>query len=313
VRILVTGGAGFIGSTTVDLLLADGHQVVVLDDFSTGREENLNPEAEVLRLGITDEAVLQAMAEWRFEAILHCAAQIDVRKSVENPVFDAGVNILGTLNLLEAARRTGVRRFVFSSTGGAIYGDTDHRPTPVGAECKPISPYGITKFAVEKYLYYYREVQGLSTFALRYGNVYGPRQNPHGEAGVVAIFARRLLKHLPLHINGDGTQTRDYVFVEDVARANVLALGADCGGAANVGTGVETDVNRLYERLAEALGSRHEAPHGPALAGEQRTSCLEWQATRELLGWEPRVDFAEGIARTAAWFRVRSEVAGRHA
>jgi len=310
-KILVTGGAGFIGSTTVDLLVAEGHRVVVLDDFSSGREENLNPEAEVLRLSIADEQVLQIFAEWRFDAVMHCAAQIDVRKSVENPVFDAGVNILGSLNLLEACRRTGVSRFVFSSTGGAIYGDTDLRPTPVGAECKPISPYGITKFAVEKYLYYYREVMGLSAFALRYGNVYGPRQNPHGEAGVVAIFARRLLEGLPLQINGDGGQTRDYVFVEDVARANVLALGAavghaGCVGAANVGTGVETDVNRLYELLARALGNDREAPHGPALAGEQRTSCLDWSATRELLGWEPRVSFEEGIARTAEWFHSRS-------
>ncbi len=304
-RMLVTGGAGFIGSTTVDMLVAAGHQVVVMDDFSTGREENLNPEAEVLRMSIADESVLQVMAEWRFEAVMHSAAQIDVRKSVENPVFDAGLNILGTLNLLEAARRTGVRRFVFSSTGGAIYGDTDQRPTPVGAECKPISPYGITKFSVEKYLYYYREIMGLSTFALRYGNVYGPRQNPHGEAGVVAIFARRLLEDMPLQINGPGTQTRDYVFVEDVARANMLALQSDCGGAANVGTGVETDVNRLYELLAAALGSRREAPHGPALTGEQMTSCLDWSGTRELLGWEPVVDFAEGIRRTAEWFRSR--------
>ena len=304
-KILVTGGAGFIGSTTVDLLVKDGHRVVVLDDFSTGREENLNPEVEVLRLSIADETILQVFAEWRFDAVMHCAAQIDVRKSVENPVFDAGVNILGTLNLLEACRRTGVKRFVFSSTGGAIYGDTEQRPTPVGADCQPISPYGITKFSVEKYLYYYREIQGLSTFAVRYGNVYGPRQNPHGEAGVVAIFARRLLEDLPLQINGDGTQSRDYVFVEDVARANCLALAADCGGAANVGTGVETDVNRLYELLAAALGSTRPAPHGPALAGEQRTSCLSWEATRELLGWEPKVPFEEGIVRTAEWFRSR--------
>lgn len=304
-KILVTGGAGFIGSTTVDLLVAEGHRVVVVDDFSTGREENLNPEAEVLRLSITDETLLQVLAEWRFEAVMHCAAQIDVRKSVENPVFDAGVNILGTLNLLEACRRTGVRRFVFSSTGGAIYGDTEQRPTPVGAECRPISPYGITKFAVEKYLYYYREVMGLSTFALRYGNVYGPRQNPHGEAGVVAIFARRLLEGLPLQVNGDGGQTRDYVFVADVARANALALAHDAGGAANVGTGVETDVNRVFQLLDGALGTGREAPHGPALAGEQRTSCLAWEATRALLGWEPRIGVEEGIALTAQWFRSR--------
>ena len=310
-KILVTGGAGFIGSTTVDLLVADGHRVVVLDDFSSGREENLNPEAEVLRLSVTDPTLLQVLAEWRFQAVLHCAAQIDVRKSVEDPVFDAGVNIGGALNLLEACRRTGVARFVFSSTGGAIYGDTEQRPTPVGAECKPISPYGIAKFAVEKYLYYYREVRGLSTFALRYGNVYGPRQNPHGEAGVVAIFARRLLEGLPLQINGDGTQTRDYVYVEDVARANVLALAHDGGGAANVGTGVETDVNRVFELLDAALGTGRRAPHGPALAGEQRTSSLSWEATRELLGWEPRVDFAEGIARTARWFAERHAAAGK--
>lgn len=312
-KILVTGGAGFIGSTTVDLLVARGDNVWVVDDLSTGRLENLNPEAEFHQVDIGEEGLLLMFAEEKFDAVMHCAAQIDVRKSVADPVSDARSNILGTLNLLECARRTGVKRFCFSSTGGAIYGDTDQRPTPVGAPCVPISPYGITKLSVEHYLHYYRVVHGLDSFVLRYGNVYGPRQNPHGEAGVVAIFAQRMLAGQPLTINGDGTQTRDYVFVEDVARANVLALGDPEGGMVNVGTGVERDVNAVFHLLNEALQARREESHGPAMPGEQRTSCLEIGATEKRLGWKPRVTLEEGIRRSAEWFRSQHEAATKEA
>jgi UDP-glucose 4-epimerase len=306
VKILVTGGAGFIGSTTVDLAIAAGHQVVVVDNFTTGNEANLHPDAEVFRMDIGDPDLLKLFAEWQFDAVMHCAAQIDVRKSVENPVFDAQTNILGTLNVLEAMRLTNVKRFVFSSTGGAIYGDTDVRPTPVGETCQPISPYGITKLSIEHYLHYYREIHGFKAFALRYGNVYGPRQNPHGEAGVVAIFALRMLEGRPLVINGDGKQTRDYVFVKDVARANLLALEAGISGIANVGTSVETDVNEIFHLLNDSLEAGSEENHGPAKAGEQMTSCLDIRATQDVLGWKPEVGIAEGIAQTAAWFRERA-------
>lgn len=308
-KILVTGGAGFIGSHTVDLLVERGDTVWVVDDLSSGRLENLNPEAEFHQLDISEEGLLLMFAEEKFDAVMHCAAQIDVRKSVADPVFDARANILGTLNLLECARRTGVKRFCFSSTGGAIYGDTDQRPTPVGAPCEPISPYGVAKLSIEHYLRFYRVVHGLESYVLRYGNVYGPRQNPHGEAGVVAIFARRMLEGQPLTINGDGLQTRDYVFVEDVARANVLALSAPTGGLVNVGTGVESDVNRVFQLLNESLGAGREESHGPPMPGEQRTSCLDVSATREALGWTPRVALDEGIRRTADWFRELHEAA----
>jgi UDP-glucose 4-epimerase len=310
-KILVTGGAGFIGSTTVDRLIARGDEVWIIDDLSTGRLENLNPEAEFQQLDIGEEGVMLMFAEERFDAVMHCAAQIDVRKSVDDPVFDARSNILGTLNLLEAARRSGVKRFVFSSTGGAIYGDTEQRPTPVGAPCVPISPYGIAKLSIEHYLHYYQVIHGLESFVLRYANVYGPRQNPHGEAGVVAIFAQRMLDGRELTINGDGTQTRDYVFVEDVARANELALHDTVGGGTvNIGTGIEADVNRVFQVLNEALGAGREERHGPAKPGEQRTSCLEIGATRERLGWTPQVSLEEGLGRTAEWFRQRQAAGG---
>ncbi len=303
-NILVTGGAGFIGSHTVDGLIKRGNRVVIVDNLSTGRREFVHPEAEFLRMDIADAGLGKLFTERRFDAVIHCAAQIDVRKSVEDPLADAGTNILGSLNLCEAAARAEVRRLVFSSTGGAIYGDTDLRPTPEDAECRPISPYGITKLSVEHYLHYYRVVQGLDPFVLRYGNVYGPRQNPHGEAGVVAIFCRRMLDGLPLVINGDGKQTRDYVFVEDVARANLLALNCPVGDTVNIGTAVETDVNRIFHLLNEALEAGLDEPHGPPKAGEQQTSCLDVGKAHRVLGWEPAVDFEEGIARTAEWFRA---------
>jgi len=308
-KILVTGGAGFIGSHTVDRLVARGDEVWIIDDLSTGRLENLNPEAEFHQLDIGEEGVLLMFAEERFDAVMHCAAQIDVRKSVDDPVFDARSNILGTLNLLEAARRTGVKRFCFSSTGGAIYGDTDQRPTPVGAPCVPISPYGIAKLSIEHYLHYYRVVHGLESFVLRYGNVYGPRQNPHGEAGVVAIFAERMLAGRELTFNGDGRQTRDYVFVEDVARANELGLHGEGGGTVNVGTGVERDVVAVFDGLNAALDADRERTFGPAKPGEQLTSCLEIGATFERLGWRPMVGLEDGLRRTAAWFRERRPAA----
>ncbi len=308
-KICVTGGAGFIGSTTVDRLIEMGADVCILDNMSTGRLENVNPKANFVEMDITSSELPAFFAKECFDAVMHCAAQIDVRKSVEDPMADAGTNIIGSLNVLESARLSGVKRFCFSSTGGAIYGDTDNRPTPVGEECKPISPYGITKLAIEKYLHYYAVQHGLSWFALRYGNVYGPRQNPHGEAGVVAIFAQRMLANKPLQINGDGLQTRDYVFVDDVAEANCLALHSDVTAIANVGTGVESDVNVIFRVINDTLEANREETHGPAMPGEQKTSSLSWSATQELLGWKPTVEFEDGLRRTARWFQDRFQKA----
>jgi UDP-glucose 4-epimerase len=306
-RVLVTGGAGFIGSHTVDKLVESGNEVIIVDNLSTGQIEFVNPEAELIKMDICDDKILQLFAERKFDAVMHCAAQIDVRKSVMDPVADASTNILGSLNILQSAFKTHVKRVVFSSTGGAIYGDTDQRPTPVGAECKPISPYGITKLSIEHYLYYYSEIHGMNSFVTRYANVYGPRQNPHGEAGVVAIFCERMLRNEPLKINGDGKQTRDYVFVDDVARANLLALNETKSGIANIGTSVEVDVNEIFHLINDSLEAGREETHGPAMPGEQKTSCLDISATKKLLGWEPRVTVADGIRQTALWFKERHE------
>ncbi len=302
-KIMVTGGAGFIGSHTVDALIARGDEVLIVDNLVTGQREFINPAADFREMDIRDAALRELAKEEGVEGVIHLAAQIDVRKSVADPIFDAQSNILGSLNVIEAALAAGARRFVFASTGGAIYGDTDERPTPETALCQPCSPYGITKFSIEKYLYYYQVQHGLSYAVNRYANVYGPRQNPHGEAGVVAIFAQRMLRGEPLAINGDGTQTRDYVFVGDVVRANLAALDADYIGVCNIGTAVESDVNRIFHLINDALEAGREETHGPVKPGEQKTSCVDWRLASKLMGWKPQVSLDEGIRQTAHWFR----------
>jgi len=233
----------------------------------------------------------------------HHAAQIDVRRSVADPAFDAAVNIVGVLNLLEACLKNGVGRFIFSSTGGAIYGEQDYFPADELHPTRPISPYGIAKLTTEHYLYYYRIVHGLNSVILRYGNIYGPRQNPEGEAGVVAIFASRFLAGEQPVINGDGKQTRDYVFVGDVARANVDALKYDGSNTFNIGTGIETDVNRIFNVLREATGSTRPVQHGEAKKGEQMRSLLTSEKIRRETGWKAEVSLEEGLKRTVAYFR----------
>jgi len=305
-KILVSGGAGFIGSHLVDALLAEGHTVHILDNLSTGQPEFINAAAVFHQRDIGDPDLGALFAHERFDALVHLAAQIDVRKSVADPVADARTNILGTLNLLEQCVASGVGHVVFASTGGAIYGDTDHRPTPENADCRPVSPYGITKLTIEKYLHFYRVQHALKYTVLRFGNVYGPRQNPHGEAGVVAIFCRRMLDGQPAVINGDGLQSRDYVHVADVARALKLAVSRT--GAAetcNVGTGVEHTVVDLFRVLRDELSPGLDEQHGPAAPGEQRTSCLDISRTRQVLGWQPAIPFADGLRDTARWFRER--------
>ena len=302
-KVLVTGGAGFIGSHVCDELLSRGHEVLALDDLSSGTRENLDPRVRLSVIDIRSSAATELIRSERPNAICHLAAQMDVRKSVEDPRFDAEVNVLGLLNLLEAARRAEVGKFIFSSTGGAIYGEQDIYPAPENHPTRPVSPYGVSKAAGELYLGYYLAQYGLDFVALRYANVYGPRQNPHGEAGVVAIFSQRLVNGEPCQINGDGEQTRDFVYGPDVARANSLALEKDFVGAVNIGTGIETDVNRLYQLLAKSAGIERPPVHGPAKPGEQRRSSIDSRLAGEVLGWSPRVQLADGLAKTMEFFR----------
>ena len=304
-KVLVTGGAGFIGSHVTDVFLDAGHEVWALDDLSTGRRENLRPEVRLVVADIRSPEASRLVESERFEVMCHLAAQMDVRRSVADPRFDAEVNVGGFLNLLEAARRSGVRKVVFSSTGGAIYGEQDVFPAPESHPTRPVSPYGVSKAAGELYLGYYRVQHGLASVALRYANVYGPRQNPHGEAGVVAIFSERLLRGEACVVNGTGQQTRDFVYGPDVARANLLAAQREVEGPINIGTGVETDVNRLHALLARAAGTDRPAQHAPAKPGEQLRSSVDPSRAAELLGWRPTVALEEGLRRTVGWFRDR--------
>jgi UDP-glucose 4-epimerase len=303
VKVLVTGGAGFIGSHIADRLLAEGHEVVVLDDLSTGHVEHLPAKARFYQMELGSPWLDEMFRIERPEAVAHQAAQASVRRSVEDPVFDASVNVLGTAALLQASARHGVRRFLFASTGGAIYGDTDRIPTPEDAPAIPVSPYGASKLAAEGYLRTFRALHGLSYAALRYANVYGPRQDPHGEAGVVAIFSQRLLAGQGARVNGDGKQTRDFVYVGDVAEANALALASDSVGAFNVGTGVETDINRIFSLLVQYTRSNQAEQHGPALAGEQRRSVIDASKIAKVMGWRPRTSLEDGLRETVQYFR----------
>jgi UDP-glucose 4-epimerase len=312
-RILVTGGAGFIGSHAAALFAAAGDHVTVLDDLSSGRRENIPTAAEFLPLDVRSPDAASAVRDGRFDVVCHFAAQMDVRRSVADPVHDARINIEGSLNLLEAVRAAGgSARVVFASTGGAIYGDLAEPPTAEQAAKDPQSPYGVAKLAVEQYLAYYGRVHGLQSIALRFSNVYGPRQDPHGEAGVVAIFCERLLHGEPLTVYGDGRQTRDYVFVGDVARAVQLGAraavppaGTVDARAFNIGTGVETDVLTLAKTLAAAAGAPPRIAHAAERPGEQRRSAVRIDAAARALGWRPEVALEQGLQQTFAWFSAR--------
>jgi UDP-glucose 4-epimerase len=304
-KILVTGGAGFIASHVADNLLAAGSEVAVVDNLSTGRRENVPAGAHFYPYDIKAKDTYDLIVGWRPQVIIHHAAQMDVRVSVADPVLDAQENILGSLNLLQAAVQAGVAKIIFASTGGAIYGDEAPIPADEGCLPRPESPYGIAKLAVENYLHFYHRQYGIVPVALRYANVYGPRQNGLGEAGVVAIFIEKFLAGNQPIINGDGLQTRDFVFVGDVVAANLLALNYPRAGAFNIGTGRETDVLTIYRHLQELTPSPLGPVHGPGKPGEQRRSCLNCDLAWKVLGWQPRVDLAEGLARTVAAFRGR--------
>jgi UDP-glucose 4-epimerase len=305
-RILITGGAGFIGSTVADAFLAAGWDVAILDDLSSGKRENVPAAARFYPVDLRSAAAHELVTKERPEVICHHAAQIDVRRSMADPRLDADVNVGGLLNLMQGAVAAGsVKHVLFASSGGATYGDTDVVPTPETHPQRPVSHYGAAKAASELYLGVYRANFGIRFAALRYSNVYGPRQDPHGEAGVVAIFCGRLLDGKSCTIFGDGRQTRDYVFAGDVARANLLAAERGYDGALNVGTGVETDVVELYAHLARAAGVARPPEHAPARLGEQKRSCIDPALAASAIGWRPSVALADGLARTLEWFRAK--------
>jgi UDP-glucose 4-epimerase len=304
VRILVTGGAGFIGSNVVDALVGDGHELAVLDNLSSGRREFVNPGARFFQCDLGDASgVDAAIAAFRPDVVDHHAAQIDVRASVSDPVNDARINILGTLELLRSCTRHGVRKFVYASTGGALYGEGRTLPATEDHPVNPESPYGVSKHTVEHYLYLWKLLHGLDYTVLRYPNVYGPRQNPHGEAGVNAIFIGLMLEGRPPRIFGTGDQVRDYLYVGDVVEANRLALQKGSGEMLNLGTGSGTSVNDIVSVLNAILGTRIVPIHEPARAGEVQRIYLDATRAREALGWVPTVSFREGLARTVAWHR----------
>lgn len=303
-KILVTGGAGFIGSNIVDRYLAEGHEVVIVDNLSTGRRENINSEAVFYPVDVTDRRSLVGVFEKeRPQIVSHHAAQMDVRKSVEDPGFDAGINIIGSLNLIEAALRNGVEKMIYISSGGAVYGDPEEIPATEECAIHPISHYGVSKFTVEKYLWLYNHNEGLRYTTLRYANVYGPRQRPDGEAGVTAIFSGLMLAGKQPTIFGKGDKTRDYVFVEDVVEANVLALAAGDQEAFNIGTGVQTSDQEVYDTIAQATGYAQPAVYGDERKGDVKHSALDCSKAKRMLGWEPRYSFAQGVAKTVAYNR----------
>lgn len=301
-KVLVTGGAGFIGSHVVDLFLAEGHQVVVVDDLSTGREENLNPEAHFYRVDIRSPELEEVFIAEKPEVISHHAAKANVRESMEKPILYAEVNILGSLNLLELSRKYGVRKIIYASTGGAVYGEPQYLPVDEDHPINPLDPYGASKHHVEHYLYLYRANYGLSYTVLRYPNVYGPRQDPYGEAGVVAIFANQMLRNHQAVINGSGEQERDFVYVGDVARSNLLALDRGNGGIYNLGSGIGISINEIFDRLKAITGYKGDKVHGPPKPGEVFKIRLDASRARRDLGWVPQVSLEEGLRRTVEYF-----------
>ena len=301
-KVLVTGGAGFIGSHVAGMLADSGCEVTVVDDLSTGHRQNLPAGVAFEHLDIREQTLENLLERLRPRAIAHLAAQVDVRASVAGPVRDADINVLGTIRLAQAATAVGCEKIVFASTGGAIYGEQEVFPAPEDHPCRPVSPYGVAKLSAEHYLALFERAGGPKAVSLRLANVYGPRQDSRGEVGVVAIFSERMLSGQTAVIFGDGGQTRDYVFVEDVARAFSQAIDITGGGVFNIGTGVETDINRLASMVSQACDFEQEPVHEAARPGEQRRSCIDPSLAAAELGWEPRVDLRTGLARTIHFF-----------
>jgi len=306
-KYLVTGGAGFIGSHLVDRLIKEGHKVVVIDNLSTGKKENLNPKAKFYKIDIGSSKIYQIFRKEKFEIVFHYAAQISVRKSIKNSLEDAKINILGSLNVLENCKKFGVKKVIFPSTG-AVYGDAKVLPTPEDYPELPLSPYAISKLTIEKYLNYYYKNFNLLFLSLRLANVYGPRQNPQGEAGVIAIFLKKMLSKGQPIIYGDGMQTRDFIFIDDVVEANILALKSNKVGIFNIGTSKETNVKTIFKKLKELTASKCTEVHVPALPCEQKRSCLDYSKAKKILGWRPKYNLNEGLTITMKWFRENSDI-----
>lgn len=305
-KILVTGGAGFIGSHIVDQYVANGHEVVIVDSLITGREKNINPKAKFYQMDIRDSNLEQIFAKEKPDVVNHHAAQMDVRRSVADPKYDADVNVVGSLNLLELSRVHGVKHILYSSSGGTVYGEPEYLPCDEKHPIEPICPYGATKYIFEVYLNMYQLMYGIDYTVFRYPNVYGPRQDPHGEAGVVAIFTGQMLSDQPVIIHGDGKQERDFVYVGDCARANLMATERKQGsGIFNLGSGIPTSVNQIYQYLKEITEYSQEASHGPAKLGETRKIYLDATKVHDNLGWEPEVSLREGLTNTVNFFKER--------
>jgi len=303
-NMLVTGGAGFIGSHIVDALIEQGHKVAVVDNLSTGFVENVNPRARFYKMSVSDAKLAEVFEQERPEVVSHQAAQVVIQRSVADPIFDAEENIVGSLNVILNSIRFGVRKIIYASSGGAVYGEPVHLPVKEDHPINPSSQYGVSKHTVEHYLYLYGTPYGLDYVVLRYPNVYGPRQNPEGEAGVVAIFARQMLRGEPLTIFGQGDKTRDYTHVGDVVRANFLAMEKG-KGIYNVGTGVETTDQEMFDTLAELLGYKGIPKYAPARKGEIYRICLDFSKARHELGWQPQLTLEEGLVQTIEYYRVR--------
>lgn len=301
-KILVTGGAGFIGSHLVDTLVKRGYNVVVIDNLSTGFKSNLNPEAKFYQLDICSAVIDKIFQKEKFDYLFHLAAQVDVRKSLQNPILDVEVNISGSLNLFRSCQKHGIKKIIFASSGGAIYGEPDFIPANERHPEMPISPYGVAKLSVEKYLHFYKEIYKIPYVAVRYSNVYGPRQNPKGDSGVVAIFSEKLLKDEPVTIFGEGKQTRDYLYVMDAVSAALKALNSKASGSFNIGTGKEITVNQLYRMMKSHSGSKSRVIHAPFRAGEQRRSCIDYTKARNYLGWKPAFNLESGLNLTLKYY-----------
>jgi UDP-glucose 4-epimerase len=301
-KILVTGGAGFIGSNVVDAYIEKGYEVVVVDDLSSGKEENINKKAKFYKLDICDKALEEAFEEG-IDIVNHHAAQVDVRKSIADPAVDARINIEGSLNILENCRKYRIKKIIFASSGGVIYGECGSVPPNEDSPTSPISPYGVSKYAMECYLSSYEKIYGLKYTALRYGNVYGPRQDPYGEAGVVAIFSRKMLNNERVDIFGDGEQVRDYVYVGDVVKANILSLENGDNEIFNIGTGKSASVNRLFSEMKDLTQYSKQAVYKTARAGELMNSSLDVGKAEKKLGWKAEVNLKEGLKKTINFFR----------
>jgi UDP-glucose 4-epimerase len=304
-KILITGGAGFIASHIADAFIENGHAVFVLDNLSSGFEKNINSKATFVKADIRDKSLSELFEMEKFDVVNHHAAQMDVRRSVADPEFDANTNIIGTINLLQNAVKYNVKKFMFASTGGAVYGEQEYFPADENHPTSPLSPYGISKLSVEKYLFFYRAQYNLNYTILRYANIYGPRQNPHGEAGVVAIFSKKLFNGEQPVINGDGKQSRDYTFVKDVVKANLLTLTDEKSDIYNVGTGIETDVNVLFNKMNDIIGKGQVEKHGPSMPGEQLRSVITSGKLNQKFGWSPSTLLDEGLKTTVEYFKEK--------